>query len=180
MQSNTRRVQQAFGVSLPYLQTPRLTLREYRPGDFDSFAGHLADPESAAFLSVVDRPTAWRIFGAQAGLWLLHGAGWWSVEHRQTGLLIGTIGAFFRESYPVMEIGWNTYRAFWGQGFASEAAAAAVAHAFEVRHEPKVRVLIDPRNEPSLRVARRLGFAYEEETELFGKAIGSYTLERKA
>src|SRR5688572_22301946 len=169
---------QNFTASIPYLQTQRLRLREYRTADFDAFAGHLADPESAAFLSVTDRPTAWRIFGYQAGLWLLRGAGWWAVELRQTGQLVGSVGAFFRESSAVMEIGWNTYRAFWGQGFASEAAAAAIAHAFDVRHEPKVTALIDPRNEPSLRVARRVGLTYEGETELFDKPIGSYALER--
>ncbi|SDF00933.1 Acetyltransferase (GNAT) domain-containing protein [Massilia sp. PDC64] len=77
-----------------------------------------------------------------------------------------------------MELGWNTYRAFWGQGFASEAAAAALHHALEVRREPKVRALIASANDSSLRVARRLGLAYEADTELYGKAVGVYTRER--
>lgn len=96
----------------------------------------------------------------------------------QTGQLVGNVGAFFRESSTVMEIGWNTYRAFWGQGFASEAAAAALDHALEARREPKVRALIDPGNGASLRVAQRLGLTYETETELFGKPIGSYARQR--
>lgn len=166
-----------FTASVPHLQTQRLVLREYRLEDFDAFAEHLADPESNVYLTLEDRPTAWRIFGSHAGLWLLHGAGWWAVEARQTGQLVGNVGAFFRESSSVMEIGWNTYRAFWGQGFASEAGAAALDHAFQVRREPKVRALIDPGNEPSLRVARRLGLTYEMETELHGKTIGCYTRE---
>jgi RimJ/RimL family protein N-acetyltransferase len=113
------------------------------------------------------------------GLWLLQGAGWWAVEVRQTGQLVGNVGAFFRESSSVMEIGWNTYRAFWGQGFASEAAAAALAHAFEARREPKVRALIASGNASSLRVAQRLGLTYETEIELHGYAIGSYARERE-
>lgn len=77
-----------------------------------------------------------------------------------------------------MELGWNTYRAFGGQGFASEAAAAALTHALEIRREPKVRALIASANESSLRVAKRLGLTHEVETELYGKAVGIYVRER--
>lgn len=166
-------------VSVPRLQTHRLTLREYRVEDFEAFAAHLADPEATAFIGSADRQAAWRTFGAHAGLWLLHGTGWWAVEVRETGQLVGTVGAFFRECLTGIEIGWNTYRAFWGQGFASEAAAMAVRYALEVRSEPKVRALIASGNAPSIRVAQRLGLHYETETELYGNAIGSYTLERE-
>jgi RimJ/RimL family protein N-acetyltransferase len=168
----------AFHTSVPLIQTERFTLREYRRGDFDAFAGHLMDPESSAHLGSSDRQTAWRIFSSQSGLWLLDGAGWWAVENRQTGQLVGNLGAFFREGSSEMEIGWNTYRAFWGQGIAVEAAAAVLDYAFEVRREAKVRALITPANESSRRVAERLGMTYEMETELHGKAISSYLRER--
>jgi RimJ/RimL family protein N-acetyltransferase len=176
---HNRFVSHVFTASVPLLQTPRLTLREYRLEDFDTFAQHLGDPESAAHIGLADRPTAWRIFCSHAGLWLLHGAGWWAVELRQTRQLVGNVGAFFREASSVMEIGWSTYRAFWRQGFASEAAASALAHVLDVRREPKVTALIAPGNEPSLRVARRLGLTYETEVEHFGKTVGSYALERE-
>jgi RimJ/RimL family protein N-acetyltransferase len=92
--------------------------------------------------------------------------------------VVGSVGAFFREQSTVMELGWNTYRAFWGKGIANEAAAAMLDYAFEVRGEPKVRALISSGNESSRRVAERLGMVYEMETELNGKAINSYVLER--
>jgi RimJ/RimL family protein N-acetyltransferase len=167
-----------FITSVPILHTERLTLREYRREDFDAFAAHLADPVSSAHLGSSDRNAAWRIFCSQAGLWLIHGAGWWAVEEKETGRLVGNVGAFFREDSTVIELGWNTYRAFGGRGYANEAATAAVNHAFEIRREPKLRALIDSANESSLRVARRLGLTYEAETELHGKAIGMYTRER--
>ena len=168
-----------FITSVPILHTERLILREYRREDFDAFAAHLADPVSAAHLVPADRQAAWRIFCSQAGLWLIHGAGWWAVEERETGRLVGSVGAFFREDATVMELGWNTYRAFWGQGFANEAAAAAVHHAFETRREPKIRALIASGNASSLRVARRLGLTYEAQTQIVGKAVGIYTRERE-
>ena len=168
-----------FIIAVPTLHTERLVLREYRREDFDAFAAHLADPVSAAHLVPADRQAAWRIFCSQAGLWLIHGAGWWAVEERETGRLVGSVGAFFREESTVMELGWNTYRACWGQGFANEAAAAAVRHAFETRREPKVRALIASSNESSQRVSARLGLAYESQTEIHGKAVGMYTRERE-
>jgi RimJ/RimL family protein N-acetyltransferase len=127
----------------------------------------------------LDRHTGWRIFSSHAGLWLIDGAGWWAVEDRQTGLLVGNVGAFFRGQSTVIELGWNTYSAFCGQGFAHEAAAAALHYALEIRREPKVRALIASANQPSLRVAQRLGLNYETDTEVYGKPVGSYTRERE-
>lgn len=167
-----------FITSVPCLHTERLRLREYRREDFGAFAAHLADPAISAHLGPADGHAAWRIFCSQAGLWLIHGAGWWAVEEKQTGRLVGSVGAFFREESTVMELGWNTYRAFWGRGYANEAAAAALHHAFAFRREPKVRALIASENASSLRVARRLGLAYETETEIHGKTVGVYTRER--
>ncbi len=168
----------AFTASVPRLETERLMLREYRRDDFVLFAEHLAHPESSAFLGSADRATAWRFFASHAGLWLLHGAGWWAVEDKRTGELVGNVGAFFREQSTVMELVWNTYRAYWGKGIANEAAAVVLNYAFGVRREPKVRALIDTGNESSRRVAERLGMAYEMQTELNGKAINAYMLER--
>lgn len=153
-------------------------LREYRREDFDLFAAHLADPVSSAHLASADRHAAWRIFCSQAGQWLIDGAGWWAVEEKATGQTVGNVGAFFREESTAMELGWNTYRACWGQGFANEAAAAVLHHVLAIRREPKVRALIASANESSLRVAKRLGLTYEAETEIYGKAAGMYTRER--
>ena len=169
---------QTFTISVPLLHTDRLILREYRVEDFELFADHLANPESSAHLGSADRATAWRIFCSHAGLWLLSGTGWWSIEDRQTGHLVGSVGAFFRDESTVLEMGWNTYRAFWGKGIANEAAAAVLSYAFEVRREPQVRALIGSGNESSRRVAERLGMMYEMETELHGKAVNSYMRER--
>jgi RimJ/RimL family protein N-acetyltransferase len=165
-------------VSVPRLFTRRLGLREYRIEDFERFAGHLVDPEAAAFIGCSDRHTAWRIFGCQAGLWLLQGAGWWAVEARETGQLVGTVGAFFREGEPGIEIGWNTYRPFWGQGFATEAGGEVLRYALEVRGEPRARALIDAGNAASIRVAQHLGLRHDGEAELHGKPIRRYTVER--
>lgn len=168
----------SFTTSVPHLQTRRFILREYRRNDFDLFADHLANAESSAYLGSADRQTAWRIFNSHAGLWVIDGAGWWAVEDKDTGQLVGCVGAFFREQSTVIEMGWNTYRPFWGMGVANEAAKAVLDYVFEVRREPKVRALITTGNESSRRLAERLGMTYEMETDLYGKAISSYSRDR--
>jgi RimJ/RimL family protein N-acetyltransferase len=161
-------------ISIPRLRTERLLLREYRTADFDAFAAQLVDPEATKFIDTADRKSAWRVFTAQMGLWVLQGAGWWAVELRETGEVVGNVGAFFREGRPDIEIGWNTYRAFWGRGFATEAAGEAIRHAFEDRGERRVTALIDAGNIASLRVAAHLGLEHEANDELFGKPVGRY------
>jgi RimJ/RimL family protein N-acetyltransferase len=161
-------------VSIPRLETKRLLLREYRMADFEAFAAFVSDEEASRFTVLCDRRNAWRVFGCQTGTWLLQGAGWWAVELRETGEVAGLVGAFFREGWPEIELGWNTYRAHWRKGIASEAAAAVVRYAFEVRREKRVTALIDAQNAASLGVAASLDLRHESDAELFGKVVGRY------
>jgi RimJ/RimL family protein N-acetyltransferase len=142
--------------------------------DFDGFAAHVADSEATRFITALDRKDAWRVFGCATGMWLLQGAGWWAVEARDTGEVVGNVGAFFREGWPELELGWNTYRAFWGRGLATEAAGEAIRYAREVRKEKRVTALIDAKNAASLRVAASLGLTHEADTELWGKPVGRH------
>ncbi len=116
------------------------------------------------------------MFGANMGEWLLQGAGWWAVELRDSGTLVGSIGAFFRETWPEIEIGWNTFRAYRGQKIATEAAIEVVRYVFDVRRERRVTALIEASNAASLRVAARLEMTYEADTDFYGTPIGRYVL----
>lgn len=165
-------------VSIPRLSTERLLLREYRMADFDAYAASVADAEATRFIGAHDRKHAFRVFAAQTGTWLLSGAGWWAIELRDTGEHVGQIGAFFRDGFPDLELGWFTQRAFWGRGFASEAARAVVRYAFDVRGEPRVTAFIDAANTASLRVAERLGMRYERDADIWDQPAGMYALER--
>jgi RimJ/RimL family protein N-acetyltransferase len=149
--------------------------------DFDAFAAHLADEQTMTFQGgALDRRTAWRIFGANTAGWVLQGAGWWAVERRESGALVGNVGAFFREGWPDIELGWNTFREAWGQGVASEAAAEVLRYLFEDRGESRVTAFVGAANARSLRVAAGLGMAYERDAELFGKPVGQYVKVRSA
>jgi RimJ/RimL family protein N-acetyltransferase len=155
-------------VSIPRLRTARLTLREYRLSDFPAFAEHLTE------MGGYDRRDAWRAFGCNTGGWLLDGVGWWAVDTNDAHETVGNVGAFFRESARDLELGWNTYRAFRGRGYAREAAEAVARYAFEVRGEKRIIALVAAANASSRKVAEHLGLQYEGDDELWGKTLGRY------
>src|SRR5947208_8236304 len=60
-------------------------------------------------------------------------------------------------SHAQPELGWALSRAYWGRGYATEAAAAIRDWAFERPNIDRLVSLISPANVRSQRVAERLG-----------------------
>jgi RimJ/RimL family protein N-acetyltransferase len=169
----------APAVRIPRLRTERLLLREPREADFDAFAENHADPLATEFLAgTIDRRAAFRIFVGALGHWMLRGAGWWAVELVETGEFIGMVGAFYRERPSDLELGWTLIRRFWRRGFASEAAAAALAFGQERLGAPRIIAHIDAKNIASAGVAERLGMRFEGEVDFFGEQVGRWAIER--
>lgn len=61
------------------------------------------------------------------------------------------------------EIGWHFHPAFWGRGYATEAAAAVLAYAFR-KGLPKVVAVTAPANTASQRVCTRIGLVHKGQT----------------
>jgi RimJ/RimL family protein N-acetyltransferase len=68
-----------------------------------------------------------------------------------------------------MEVGWDLRKAYWGQGYAFEAAAACIDYAFDERRWSEVTHLIEDANAPSQTLAKRLGSAPDEYVHLPGQ-----------
>jgi len=147
--------------AVPVLQTPRLILRGWRPEDLPPYAAMLADPETACFITRKGQPyserEAWNETVWMIGHWQLLGFGMFIVEERAGGAFLGRVGLLQPHGWPDLEIGWALAPAARGRGYATEAARAAVAWAFERFAPERVVSLIDPRNLASRRVAQRLG-----------------------
>ncbi len=143
------------------LETPRLLLRQWEPTDFDAFAAMHAEPEVMEFLAADGKPTprfiAWQSFCAILGHWQLRGYGLFAVIERHSGELAGRVGPWFPEGWPEFEVGWTLRSAFWGRGYASEAAQAAIDFSFTQLARPHIASFINPANTRSIRVAERLG-----------------------
>ncbi|MEO1000744.1 MAG: GNAT family N-acetyltransferase, partial [Pseudomonadota bacterium] len=72
---------------------------------------------------------------------------------------VGHIGLHHPPFRPEMEIGWLLYEGSEGQGYAVEAARAALAHAWGPAAAPSLVSYIDPGNTRSAAVAEKLGAA---------------------
>ena len=133
-------------------------LRVPAPEDFDAWAGFCADPDQMSFLGgPMTRAVAWRDFSVRAGASLTRGFSMFSVIERVSGRWVGRIGPWQPERWPGTEVGWGVSRDFAGQGYAYEAACAAMDYAVDVLGWSHVIHTIDPTNTPSIRLAQRLG-----------------------
>lgn len=87
------------------------------------------------------------------------GCGYWLVSLKATGEPVGQAGIMFIEIDGVREagLGYMIHADHWGQGYATEAAAACVDWAFANLDVPRVVAPVRPVNAPSIRVAEKIG-----------------------
>jgi len=94
------------------------------------------------------------------------GWGFWAVECPGTAPFIGFTGlsvpGFDAPFTPCVEIGWRLARAFWGQGYASEAARAALAYGFGTLGLTEILAFTARGNARSIAVMRRIGMTYDQ------------------
>jgi [ribosomal protein S5]-alanine N-acetyltransferase len=101
----------------------------------------------------------------------VRGFGPYAVMKKDSPELIGYCGLFLFpeiDGYSEVEIGYRLGRATWGNGYATEAAAAVRDFALHDLHLQRLIALIDPDNSASLRVAQKLGMQYEKDVMLEG------------
>lgn len=91
---------------------------------------------------------------------------------------IGRIGIINPLGWPGPEVGWTLGKAWWGHGYATEGARAAIAWGFEQHRFEELISLIDPANSSSIRVAERLGEHRLREMELLGHEVLAYGIRR--
>lgn len=150
-----------------YLRTARLLLRQWREEDFEPFAAVYADAEQARYIGgPSSRDGAWRRMAAQIGHWVLRGYGYWVVEELDTHRFVGCVGLWRSAGWPELELGYWIVPAMQGKGYATEAGARARDYAFATLGADTLVSYIDPGNEPSKRVAERLGARYDTTIEL--------------
>ena len=159
-------------IDIPTLETARLRLRAFRKSDIADYAALNGDPEVARYLVggvPWDWDRSWRHLAFLLGHWPLCGFGMWAVEQRETGTFVGMIGFAHPAGWPGFELAWKLMRRWWGNGYATEGAAAALTYAFTVLKKDRVISLIHPENLASIRVAERIGESLQGRTEVMGE-----------
>jgi len=150
---------------LATLTTPRLLMRPWREDDLPAFAALNADPEVMRyFRAPLSRAESDARVQRIRGHFDQHGFGMWAVEVPGEAPFIGHVGLAwvpFEEYFtPCVEIGWRLARAYWGRGFATEGAAAALDFAFDRLGLAEVVAFTVPANLRSRRVMERLGMTH--------------------
>ena len=146
------------------LETARLTIRPWRAEDRPAFAAIMLDAEVMQYLNGGRCFTETQIdewLARQARQIAEHGVCMAAVIEKSSGKLIGISGTQPLGTTNDLEIGWIFARDAWGHGYATEAGQAAMQHVLETLGRTRVVAIIDPDNEPSKRVAARLGMQWE-------------------
>ena len=92
------------------------------------------------------------------------GWGWWAIEERATGRLLGMAGLDpVDDGLPFhgIEAGWRLAREAWGQGYATEAGRAVLGYGFESLGLPEILAVTAAGNVRSQAVMRRLGMTHD-------------------
>ena len=163
----------------PTLETERLRLRSYRSGDFDEFAKMWQEPEVIKFFGGVPiaREASWSRFLRHQGVWQTFGFGYFAIEDKATGALIGECGFqdLRREVEPslegTMEAGWGLRTAYQRRGLAFEAVTAILSWADAAHPGQRVTCLIDATHAVSQQLALRLGFEEFARASYVGKPV---------
>lgn len=154
------------------IETPRLLIRPWRSADLAPFAAMCADAEVMEHLGPTWDEGECALIKAEQEHWQRElGHCFWALERRADGAFLGFCGI---KPGPVgtpidclPEIGWRLARAYWGQGYAREAAEACLAWAWAGTGWARVYAITTPGNVRSwglmerLRMVRRDDLAFD-------------------
>ena len=146
------------------IHTERLVLRQWRDEDRETFAALNADPiVMEHFPSTMTRAESDAYVDRVSATIAQRGWGTWAVEVAATGEFIGFVGLneprFEAHFTPAVEIGWRLARGAWGHGYATEAARAVLAYAFDELKLGEIVSFTTVENRRSRRVMERIGMS---------------------
>jgi len=150
----------------PRIETDRLILRGHMLDDLPTCTAMWANEDVVRYIGgrPFTREEVWARLLRYAGMWVVMGHGFWALEEKSSGRMIGEVGIMEarRDIEPSFEgtpeVGWALTPAAHGQGYAAEALRTALAWADAELRTPKTVCIISPGNAPSIRLAEKFGF----------------------
>lgn len=147
------------------LVTERLTLRLLELGDAEAIERLASEKEVADTTMNIPHPYP---LGSAAGFIqsrheaAMHGDGYsFAVTLTEGGTFLGIVGLNIDKRNNKADLGYWIGRAYWGQGYCTEAAARVVQYAFEQLKLNKVFAAALTRNPASSRVMEKIGMKFE-------------------
>lgn len=151
---------------MPELATNRLRLRQWQDPDLGPFAALNADPEVMRYFPVrLTRKQSDEFATMLREAIDRNGWGLWAVEVAADSAFIGFVGLnrprFSAHFTPAVEVGWRLARPYWGNGYAMEAASAALTFGFDQLALQQIVSFTAAINERSIAVMVRLGMRHD-------------------
>lgn len=144
------------------IKTHRLILRPWKKEDLEPLARMNADLRTMKFLpALLTHEESKERLAVYTRHIEDHGWGLWAVSAPGVSDFIGWIGlwpiGFDAHFTPAIEIGWRLLPEFWGQGYATEGAKAALQYGFDLLKLDAIVSITVPANVRSIRVMEKLG-----------------------
>ena len=156
---------------MPEIETDRLRLRMFTPGDLDQLLLVFGDPEVMKYLGIEAGTTLSReetklVLQKMTEFWVRNGFGRWAVINKEDNKLIGLCG--FRLLEDALELVYALAKPYWGRGFATEAARASLRFGFEELNYDRIVAITRHANTGSRRVMSKLLMTYEQDVNHYG------------
>ena len=150
--------------------TARLRFRDFGPDDFAAVHAYASVPEVTRYTSFgpnTEAETRGFLARAAAAALAEPRSSWpFAIIHGQTGTLIGSCGLELADPVgPQLSFGYVLAPAWWGQGYATEAAGALLRFGFEDLGAHRLFAHVFVGNEASARVLTKLGLRLESEVK---------------
>lgn len=158
------------------IKSERLLLRQWKEADCEPFAALNADPRVREFFpSTLTREESDALVDLYSKRIEDKGWGFWAVVCPGVADFVGMIGieevGYETPFTPAVEIGWRLAHEYWGQGYATEGARAAMDFAFsELGLEELVAFTALP-NQRSMQVMERLGMSRKPDDDFDHPAV---------
>lgn len=166
--------------TIPAIHTQRLILRPFTLADVQPLHRILSEPDILGYFPRTDPPDIERvhkIIQHQLAHWEEHHLGWWAVIPQEGAELIGWSGLQFLTETGETEVAYLLSKTYWGFGYATEAARAAIKYGFETLNLGQIIGLTHPENRASQNVLRKCGMRYTGYKEYFGMQLLHFSLQ---
>jgi ribosomal-protein-alanine N-acetyltransferase len=163
------------------IKTERLCLRQFSEEDSEAYARIMGDHEVGKWFP---KGTGYTSEEARRSLdsilehWSKHAFGIWAITDKENKTLLGRCGLNFIAETSEVEVDFVLARDYWGKGYATEAARAALAYGFEVLKLDRIIALAKPENTASRRVIEKIGMQYLRNATYWGIACAYYDISR--
>lgn len=154
------------------IETARLSLREFTLADAPFVLRLLNEP---SYLQNIGDRGVRTIEQAERFIeerflssYRTNGFGHWLVSDR-AGTPMGSCGLIDRQAIGEIDVGFAFFPEFWNQGYAFEAASAAMAWG-RAKGLTRIVAVVSPANRASIRVLEKLGLRYERNVQLAADA----------